>query len=170
MEFIVVGGGAGIAHGLARLIQDVDVVYSRRAENLDRIVRALQDVQPYPRGAPAGLPFLWDARTLGAGLNFTLSTKLGLIDFLGEVTGGGSYEQLLPDTVVSEAYGVPIRYVTLPSHGVQKGAIRDILAACLNPAGSLVCSPIRSPTIPRRRSPVSIQRAALCRAAGWMRS
>ena len=46
-------------------------------------------------------------------MNFTLTTTLGLIDFLGEVTGGGTYEQLLPDTIVSEAYGVPVRFVTL---------------------------------------------------------
>ncbi len=50
---------------------------------------------------------------LKAGMNFTLTTTLGALDLLGEVTGGGTYEQLLPDTIVSEAYGVPVRFVTL---------------------------------------------------------
>ena len=113
VEFIVIGGGAAIAHGLARLTHDVDVVYSRTPTNLQRIVDALRDYKPYPRGAPPGLPFLWDALMLKAGLNFTLNTTLGFLDILGEVTGGGSYEQLLPHTIVREAYGVQVRFVTL---------------------------------------------------------
>lgn len=113
VEFIVIGGGAGIAHGLARLTFDVDVVYSRSPANLQRIIEALREYEPYPRGAPRGLPFQWDALMLKAGMNFTLTTTLGALDLLGEVTGGGTYEQLLPDTIVSEAYGVPVRFVTL---------------------------------------------------------
>jgi hypothetical protein len=56
----VVGGTAALAHGSARLTQDVDVVYDRSRDNLDRVVRALAPMTPYPRGAPPGLPFVWD--------------------------------------------------------------------------------------------------------------
>jgi predicted nucleotidyltransferase len=113
VKFILIGGGAGIAHGQARLTQDVDLVYSRDPENLKRIIDLLAEFQPYPRGAPAGLPFLWDVKTLQFGTNFTLSTTLGYIDLLGEVTGGGKYEDLLPYTEITTAYGVPVRVVTL---------------------------------------------------------
>jgi hypothetical protein len=41
------------------------------------------------------LPFRWDPETIRRGLNFTLSTNLGPLDVLGEVTGGGTYEQLI---------------------------------------------------------------------------
>ena len=40
------------------------------------------------------------------GLNFTLETSLGLIDLLGEITGGGKYEDLLPHTVQINVFGV----------------------------------------------------------------
>jgi hypothetical protein len=40
------------------------------------------------------LPFLWDERTLASGLNFTLTTDLGDLDILGEITGVGGYEQV----------------------------------------------------------------------------
>ncbi len=113
VAFIIVGGGAGMVHGLARATYDVDVVYSRSPDNLKRIVDILRELKPYPRGAPRGLPFLWDEDTLKAGLNFTLSTSLGYIDILGEITGGGTYEQLLPFTVETRAFGVPARIVTL---------------------------------------------------------
>lgn len=32
---------------------------------------------------------------MAMGLNFTLSTSLGALDLLGEIAGGGTYEQLL---------------------------------------------------------------------------
>ena len=65
------------------------------------------------RGAPPGLPFRWDSETIQAGLNFTLTTNLGDLDLLGEVTGGGSYEDLLPFSEELTAFNVPCRFVTL---------------------------------------------------------
>jgi predicted nucleotidyltransferase len=98
VEFILVGGMAATVHGSARLTRDVDVVYARTAANIARLTEALSPHHPYLRGAPKGLPFQWDAATLSRGLNFTLTTRLGDLDLLGEVTGGGAYDQLLPHT------------------------------------------------------------------------
>ena len=94
VELILVGGLAGIAHGSARLTQDIDVVYARSDENLEKLARALAQHQPYLRDVPPGLPFKWDAATLRHGLNFTLETSLGDIDLLGEITGGGRRAQV----------------------------------------------------------------------------
>jgi predicted nucleotidyltransferase len=113
VPFILIGGGAGIVHGSQRVTTDVDVVYSRKADDVARLAEALKPHHPYLRGAPAGLPFRWDASTILAGLNFTLTTDLGDIDFLGEVAGGGTYEQLLPFTIELQAFGVTCRCVTL---------------------------------------------------------
>jgi hypothetical protein len=60
------------------------------------------------------LPFRWDLGTIKRGLNFTLTTDLGNLDLLGEVTRGGDYEQLLPFTVVQSAFGIGCSVVTLP--------------------------------------------------------
>ena len=106
VEFIIVGGAAATAHGSARLTFDLDVVYERSPENIGRIVNALRPIQPYLRGAPPGLPFDWSIETLQNGLNFTLITKLGALDLLGEVVGGGGYQQLLPETIRIEIDGV----------------------------------------------------------------
>src|ERR1700723_172754 len=94
VDFIVIGGAAAIAHGSARLTQDLDIVYERSPENLSRLVAALASHNPYLRGAPPGLPFRWDLKTLERGLNFTLVTSLGDIDLLGEIPGGGTYQDL----------------------------------------------------------------------------
>src|SRR5579872_399257 len=99
VSFIVIGGVAAVAHGSVTVTWDLDIVYERSPANLDRLVAVLAPFAPYLRGAPPGLPFVWDRRTLERGLNFTLQTTLGSIDLLGEMTGGGSYRDLVPGAV-----------------------------------------------------------------------
>ena len=113
IKFIVVGGWAAAVHGSARTTLDLDVVYSRERENIRRLVSAVGSIQPYLRGAPLGLPFSFDEKTVRNGLNFTLTTSLGDLDVLGEVAGGGTYEQLLPFTVELPLLGMRCRCVTL---------------------------------------------------------
>jgi len=106
VEFILAGGVAARAHGSARTTQDVDIVYGRSQQNLQRLVSALGSHRPYLRGAPPGLPFRLDLETLEAGLNFTLTTELGSINLFGEITGGGRYEGLIAHAVTVEAFGI----------------------------------------------------------------
>ena len=113
VEFIIVGGAAATAHGSARLTLDLDVVYNRDNLNLERIVRALAPSQPYLRGAPPGLPFEWSVETLKKGLNFTLITTLGALDLLGEIVGGGGYEELKPETIKIEVAGAECMCLSL---------------------------------------------------------
>jgi hypothetical protein len=113
VDFIVIGGIAAAVRGSARATLDLDVVYGRTNDNLERLTRALVPLTPYLRGAPPGLPFTLDEATLRRGLNFTLDTGLGALDLLGEVTGGGTFEQLEPFTTVIDLFDQPCRVVTL---------------------------------------------------------
>jgi hypothetical protein len=106
VELVIVGGAAATAHGSARLTDDLDVVYRRTRDNVTRLVATLAPARPYLRGAPPGLPFKWEEETIWKGLNFTLTTTLGDLDLLGEITGGGSYDDLLPDCVPLQLFGV----------------------------------------------------------------
>lgn len=115
VRFIVVGGVAAFAHGSARFTADVDVVYARDAENIARLAAALAPLSPYPRGAPPGLPFLWDAQTIAHGLNFTLITSLGEIDLLGEIVGGGQYTDLERHSVELRLFGREYLCLDLPT-------------------------------------------------------
>jgi predicted nucleotidyltransferase len=113
VEFILIGGLAATVWGSSRFTRDIDIVYRRSPENIRRLVEALNPFRPYLRGAPPGLPFRWDAETVKRGLNFTLITTIGPVDLLGEVAGGGTYEQLLPHTVETQLFGIPCRCVNL---------------------------------------------------------
>lgn len=114
VAFVVVGGIAGIAHGAARPTFDLDICYARDPENLLRLARTLGAWNPALRGAPAALPFLWDAETLRRGLNFTLTTDLGTLDLLGEVAGVGSYERVRSQAVIRQVFGIECAVLSLP--------------------------------------------------------
>ena len=59
------------------------------------------------------MPFKLDVTTLRNGLNFTLATDLGDLDLFGELTGGGSYNDLLPHSVDIDAFGVRFKVIDL---------------------------------------------------------
>ena len=113
VKFIVVGGAAAIVHGAARTTYDLDVVYERSSENLDRVVAAIAPLKPYPRGAPPGLPFIWDRTTLKRGLNFTLTSTFGDLDLLGEIPGGGTYNDLVAGAIEVKLHGATCLCVNL---------------------------------------------------------
>jgi len=113
VESIIVGGAAATAHGASRLTLDLDIVYRRSQENVGCLANALAPYSPYLRGMPPGLPFRLDAQTLWNGLNFTLTTTLGEIDLLGEITAGGGYEELLPYCITLELFGVTCKCLGL---------------------------------------------------------
>ncbi len=115
VEFLIVGGLAANVHGSGRLTSDVDVVYARSPANLARLAAALAPLHPYLRGAPPGLPFVLNERTLAAGMNFTLVTTAGDLDLLGEVTGGGDYEALVAHSVPIDLFGHAVRCLDLPT-------------------------------------------------------
>ena len=113
VDFVIVGGVAATIHGSARLTSDLDVVYSRKRENIARLVTSLRPLDPYLRGAPPGLPFHLDEKTVAAGLNFTLTTEAGALDLLGEMTGVGGFDDLEGHTIDVTLYSMPFRCVDL---------------------------------------------------------
>lgn len=113
VDFVIIGGAAAVLHGSAYVTGDLDVCYSREKENLKKLATALAPFKSSLRGAPRDLPFQLDQSTLRSGLNFTLTTDLGDVDILGEVTGLGSYKKLLPFSEEMEVFGMRCRVLTL---------------------------------------------------------
>ena len=113
VSFVVIGGVAATLHGSARLTNDLDIVYDRSAENIERLAAALAPFEPYLRGAPAGLPFRFDAPTIKRGLNFTLRTTAGDFDVLGELTGVGSFAAVRQESFEVEIYGATYVFINL---------------------------------------------------------
>lgn len=130
VRLVIVGGLAVTIHGSAYITSDLDFCYARDAENLAHLARALQPYQPRLRGAPMGLPFRFDEQTLKSGLNFTLTTELGDLDLLGEVTGIGDYAAAKLVSMPVQLFGHDFDVLTLEALIVSKraaGRVKDLL-------------------------------------------
>ncbi|HEX5610959.1 MAG TPA: hypothetical protein VFX45_12805 [Solirubrobacterales bacterium] len=113
VDFILIGGMAGIAHGSSYPSFDLDLVYARNRPNIARLVLALEEIGVRLRGAPQDLPFQLDARTIENGSNFTFVTPYGDLDVLGDVAGIEVYEDLATNAVERKVGGLPIRIASL---------------------------------------------------------
>ena len=109
VDFVLIGGMAGISHGSNYPSYDLDVVYSRDRGNIARLAEALREIGVRLRGAPADLPFLLDARTIENGSNFTFVTPHGDFDVLGHADGMPGYEELKAEAPVREVLGLEVR-------------------------------------------------------------
>lgn len=113
VNFVIVGAFAAGIHGSVHVTRDLDICYERTPENLKRLVAALISYHPRLRGAPEGIPFIFDERTLAGGMNFTFQTDLGDIDLLGELSGLGSFPEIMRDAVTVQVYDITCRIASL---------------------------------------------------------
>jgi len=97
VRYVVIGGAALGFQGSAYRTEDIDIVYARDEENIERLVTVLRAIKPRLRveGEPDGLPFVVDARTIANGGNFTLQTDLGDLDIMATIAGLGDYENVV---------------------------------------------------------------------------
>ncbi len=115
VEFVLIGGWAAILNGSVRTTRDLDICYARTSQNHRRLATALAPYRPRPREFPADLPFVWDATTLNNAGVFTLTTTLGAIDLLAEVSGLGTFEQVKAVSKPVHAFDRDIWTLDLPA-------------------------------------------------------
>jgi hypothetical protein len=113
VDFVVVGGMAGLAHGSAYPTYDLDIAYGRDRGNVGRLVAALGEIDVTLRGAPADLPFQLEAKTIERGANFTFDSPHGSFDVLGDAAGIRNYDELRKEAVVATIEGVEVRIASI---------------------------------------------------------
>jgi len=92
--YVVVGGIAAGVQGAIWATADLDVCYARTRANLGRLAAALRDLEAVPEPVPDGVTVKLDAVALGQGDLWTLATRLGRLDCLGEPAPGLGYVTL----------------------------------------------------------------------------
>ncbi len=113
VDFVLVGGQAGIAHGSSYPSYDLDVIYARARDNVKRLVAALGEIGVRLRGAPKDLPFILDAKTIESGANFTFITPYGDFDILADAAGMPSYDELRAAAVDREIFGHMVKVASI---------------------------------------------------------
>jgi hypothetical protein len=113
VDFVVVGGVAGLAQGSNYPTFDLDLAYGRDRSNVDRLVAALQELGVTLRGAREDLPFQLDTRSIENGANFTFATRYGDLDVLADVAGIASYDQLRAASAPRMVGGYEVRVASI---------------------------------------------------------
>ena len=113
VTFIVIGGVAARTHGSPSLTRDLDICYERARPNLERLVRALQELHATLRGASPDLPFRLDVRTLAVGDSFTFATDAGDLDCRGTPSGTDGYPDLIRNAADVELADLVVNVVGL---------------------------------------------------------
>lgn len=96
VEFVLVGGMAAVVHGSSVVTEDVDVCIRFDLPTLRRLLDALRGSHPKQRMQPQRTPLSDDPAAYLGWRNLYVVTDEGQLDLLGEVTGLGKLEDLLP--------------------------------------------------------------------------
>jgi hypothetical protein len=112
VEFFVVGGVAAQLEGAPILTLDLDILFDKAPENLDRLLAALRELKARYRD-PAGWRIEPDLPKLETMQMHLLLTELGALDVLGVIGGGLTYQDLLSRTVLYELGEQRVRVLEL---------------------------------------------------------
>jgi hypothetical protein len=114
VEFLLIGGYAGIMMGSPLPTQDVDVVPNDERENLERLSSALTALDARIRnGDEEPLPFGDDATSLAGAVFWNLTTKHGDLDITFRPSGTEGYADLRRDAITIALNGQPLLVASL---------------------------------------------------------
>ena len=114
LDFVVVGGFAGVLHGSTYVTDDLDICALMTPETVEKLRAALSDLHPVHRMTPGRLSFLEHPPADRPLLNVYLETDAGVVDVLGSVPGIGGYEELARNAVTVQLFGRECRVICLP--------------------------------------------------------
>lgn len=113
VDFILVGGVAAAVQGAPIMTFDVDVLYSTGADNLGRLLAAIESLDGYYRTHPNQRLKPQLSHLVSAGHNL-LSTRFGPLDLLGSIGNAHGYLDLLPHAISTDVGdGITVRVLDL---------------------------------------------------------
>jgi predicted nucleotidyltransferase len=113
VEYVLVGGMAAVAHGSSMVTKDVDVCAPLGEPNLSKILNALREIHPKLRMRPDRMPLPDDPDRLQGLNNLYLVTDFGVIDFLGELTGVGHFDEVVKHSRPGDLGGFTCQIIDL---------------------------------------------------------
>lgn len=132
LDFVVVGGFAGVLHGSSYVTEDLDVCAMLSPETLAKLRTALADLHPVHRMTHQKLSFLEHPPAGQPLANVYLETDAGVVDVLGSVLGIGDYEALARHAIEVPLFGRKCRVISLENLIRAKEALgreKDLLTA-----------------------------------------
>lgn len=132
IEFILVGGFAGVVHGSSYLTDDLDVCAVISPDTIEKLRLALGELHPVHRMTADRKSFM-EIPESGVSLNnLYLATDEGVLDVLGSIHGLGSFDEFVDRAEELSLFGLTCRVVSLPDLIRAKESLareKDLLAA-----------------------------------------
>ncbi len=123
VNFVIVGGYAGVVHGCTLVTQDVDICCDFSPRNLLALQEAIADLHPVHRMTPGRQPLELTAENTGQFKNLYLDTDLGHLDCLSEIQGLGDCDEVAKASQTIEIDGMPLRVLKIDALIVAKEAM-----------------------------------------------
>lgn len=132
IEFVIVGGFAAVIHGSSMLTRDLDVCIVLNRANIEKLRDTFSDLHPVHRFTSQRLSFLDNPESDAPIKNLFLQTDLGPIDFLSNIDGVGSYEDVRKNADEITLFGRKTHIINLNALLKAKetlGREKDLIAA-----------------------------------------
>lgn len=115
VRYVLIGALAARLQGFPRLTADADITPARDAENLDRLARALRelDARIYTEAVPEGLAFDCSPAMLVRADLWNLATSAGRLDVAFQPSGTSGYDDLARTAIRYDVFGVELHAASL---------------------------------------------------------
>ncbi len=94
VDFVIVGGFAGVIHGGTYITQDIDICCDFSVANLSRLQKALSNIHPVHRMTPNRQPLELTEENCSQFKNLYLDTDIGQLDCVSFIDGLGDYQKV----------------------------------------------------------------------------
>lgn len=113
IEFVVIGGFAGVLHGSTVVTRDLDICMVMESDQLEKLRNVLTPFHPVHRRGPAKLSFLEMPKIFENVKNLYLDTDLGTLDILGDVIGVGDFQKVAATAIQVNLFNMPVKIISI---------------------------------------------------------
>jgi hypothetical protein len=113
VDFVLVGGFAGVVHGCSCVTQDIDICCDFSPENLLALQKAVSNLHPVHRMTPGRKRLNLMEQTCSQFKNLYLDTDIGQLDCLSFIDGLGDYQTVKQASELIKIEDLPLRILSL---------------------------------------------------------
>lgn len=113
VDFVIIGGFAGIVHGCTYVTQDIDICCDFSPSNLLALQKAVSDLHPVHRMTPKRKKLELTEKNYGQFKNLYLDTDIGQLDCVSFIDGLGDYQKVRRASVPVKVGGTKLRVLSL---------------------------------------------------------
>jgi len=113
VDFVLVGGFAGVVHGCSCVTQDIDICCDFSPGNLLALQKAVSNLHPVHRMTPGRKRLNLTEQTCSQFKNLYLDTDIGQLDCLSFIDGLGDYQTVKQASELIKIKDLPLRILSL---------------------------------------------------------